>query len=211
VFTGLITEIGTLRGSQRFAGGRRLSIMAPEMAGSLQPGESIACDGVCLTVEAIDLGQHAFRVAAVEATLRRTTAGAWRRGRRVHLERALAVGDRLGGHWVQGHVDGVARVARAGSGRDGFELWLTVPATLQRYIVPRGSLAVDGVSLTVAARRGPLCGIALVPETLARTRLGRCRSGDRVNLEVDPLARMVESILTQRGYAGSPGVGRTTS
>lgn len=211
MFTGLIAEMGTLHGSRRFAGGRRLSIVAPGMAGSLQPGESIACDGVCLTVEAIDLARHAFGVTAVEATLRRTTAGAWRRGRRVHLERALALGDRLGGHWVQGHVDGVARVARAGRGPGGFELWLRVPVALQRCIVPRGSLAVDGVSLTVAARRGPLCGVALVPETLARTRLGRCRPGDRVNLEVDPLARMAESILTERGRGGRPGAWRMTS
>jgi len=204
VFTGLIAELGTLHGAERFAGGRRFWIVAPGIAGELQPGESIACDGVCLTVEAIDRARRAFRVAAVTATLRHTTAGAWRSGRRVHLERALALGDRLGGHWVQGHVDGMARVARAGRGAGGVELWLSLPAALRRYIVPRGSLAVDGVSLTVAARRGPLCGVALVPETLARTRLGRCRPGDRVNLEVDPLARMAESILADRGRRARP-------
>lgn len=203
MFTGLIAEIGTLQASRRFAGGRRLSIMAPGMAGALQTGESIACDGICLTVEAVDRERHSFRVAAVEATLRRTTAGAWRRGRHVHLERALAVGDRLGGHWVQGHVDGVARVTRAGRGAGSFELWLSVPAQLQRYLVLRGSLAVNGVSLTIAARRGSLCGMALVPETLARTRLGRLRPGDRVNVEVDPLARMAESILADRARGGA--------
>jgi riboflavin synthase len=212
MFTGLITEIGTLLEVRRFEGGRRLTIGAPRIAGKLLAGESIACDGVCLTVETTDPPGGAFRVAAVEATLRRATVGLWRRGRRLHLERALAVGDRLGGHWVQGHVDGIARIVRAGRERGGYVLWLHVPAALQRYVVPRGSLAVDGVSLTIAARRGPLCGIALVPETLARTRLGACRPGDRVNLEVDPLTRIVESLLAERAAeAGESILRRTTS
>jgi riboflavin synthase len=206
MFTGLIEETGTVRGARGFAGGRRFVIEAPALAEALRAGDSIACDGVCLTVEASDPAGGTFRVAAVEATLRRTTAGGWGRGRRVHLERALAAGGRLGGHWVQGHVDGVARVVRAGRAGGAFELWLQPPAPLARYIVPQGSLALDGVSLTVAARRGPLCAVALVPETLARTRLGAMRPGDRVNLEVDLIAKYVESLGAARSIPG-----RTTS
>jgi riboflavin synthase len=194
MFTGLIQATGTLREARAFAGGRRFVIEAGAIVAGLRPGDSIACDGICLTVEEVDPAAATFRVAAVAATLRRTTAGAWRRGHRVHLEPALAAGDRLGGHWVQGHVDGVARIVRAARVRGAFELWCQPPATLARYIVGQGSLALDGVSLTVASRRGALFAVALVPETLARTRLGALRAGDRVNLEVDLLAKYVESI-----------------
>ena len=206
MFTGLIEETGTVREARVFAGGRRFVIEAPALAEGLRIGDSIACDGVCLTVEGSDPAAGTFRVAAVEATLRRTTAGGWGRGRRVHLERALAAGDRLGGHWVQAHVDGVARVVRIVRAGGGRELWLQPPASLARYIAAQGSLALDGVSLTVAARRGPLCVVALVPETLARTRLGACRPGDRVNLEVDLIAKYVESLGAARRI-----VVRTTS
>jgi riboflavin synthase len=206
MFTGLIEETGTVREALPFAGGKRFVVAAPALARDLRAGDSIACDGVCLTVEQSDPAAGTFRVAAVEATLRRTTAGGWGRGRRIHLERALAAGDRLGGHWVQGHIDGVARVVRAVRAGGALELWLQPPAALARYIVPQGSLALDGVSLTVAARRGPLCAVALVPETLARTRLGGCRPGDRVNLEVDLIAKYVESI-----GAGHRSSRRTTS
>jgi riboflavin synthase len=211
MFTGLIEEIGVVRETPRCLGGLRLRIAAPRTVADLSCGDSVACDGVCLTVEDVDAQAGVFAATAVEATLRRTTVGLWRRGHRLHLERALAVGDRLGGHWVQGHVDGVARILRAGRGGRGFELWLRVPAALERYIVPQGSLAVDGVSLTVAARRGSRCGVALVPETLERTRLGAGRPGDRVNLEVDPLARIVESLLTGRATGVGDHILRRTA
>jgi len=198
MFTGLIAEIGTVREARPCAAGRRFLVAAPRTASQLGIGESVACHGVCLTVESVDAAAGTFGVAAVSATLRRTTAGAWRRGQRLHLERAVTADERMGGHWVQGHVDGMARVARAGRGRGGFELWLRLPGTLRRYVVSQGSIAVDGVSLTVAGVRGGLCGVTLVPETLQRTLLGLLRAGDRMNLEVDLVAKYVESLLTGR-------------
>jgi riboflavin synthase len=202
VFTGLIQEIGLVREARRMVGGRRFAIECGCAGSGLQTGESIACDGVCLTVEAVEPERGAFRAAAVEATLRRTTAGEWRVGRRLHLERALEAGARVGGHWVQGHVDGTVRVVRAGPRVGGHELWLRLPPALQRFVVPRGSLAVDGVSLTVAALRGGACGMVLVPETLARTHLGALRPGDRVNLEVDVLAKHLDALRARPRVAG---------
>jgi len=194
VFTGLVETIGTIAAVKPFAGGRRVTVAAPEIAGDVKAGDSIACNGVCLTVEAGAERGRRFTVAAVAESLRRTTVPTWRRGIAVHLERALRAGDRLGGHLVQGHVDGVGRVLRAGrEGRD-FVVTLAVPPELQRYIIPQGSLAVDGVSLTVAARHGTRCRLYLIPETLARTRFGRLRVGERVNLEVDQIAKYVEKL-----------------
>ena len=199
MFTGLIEEIGTIAGVRPFAGGRRFEIRAPGMVPGLATGESIACDGVCLTVERIDDARASFAVAAVRETLRRSSAGCWRSGRQVHLERALAAGDRLGGHIVQGHVDAVVPVVRAGRVGREFRLAVRVPADLAGHVVAKGSVAIDGVSLTVAAREGALCRIAIVPETLARTRIGGYRPGDRVNLEVDVIGKYVESFARRRG------------
>jgi riboflavin synthase len=201
MFTGLIEEIGTLREVRPFAGGRRFRIGAGRLLGDLAAGDSIACDGVCLTVE--ETGPETFVVAAVAESLRRTTAGRWQRGRRIHLERALRAGDRLGGHWVQGHVDGLGSVLRAGREGKDFALGVRLPRELCRYVVAKGSLAVDGVSLTVGELHGTTCRLFLIPETLARTHLGALRPGEPVNLEVDLLAKYVESLLPQRGGAGS--------
>jgi riboflavin synthase len=197
VFTGLVEDVGRLAGVEPFAGGRRLAI-ASGLAVELHPGDSVAVSGICLTVERVEQPQGLFVVAAVEETLRRSTAARWRRGDRVHLERALAAGDRLGGHLVQGHVDGVARVVRAGRrGRD-FVLALQIPGELRRYVVAQGSLAVDGISLTVAEVRGGICGLHIVPETLARTLVRGYRPGGRVNIEVDLVAKYVESLRNHR-------------
>lgn len=202
MFTGLIEETGVLLEARAFAGGRRLRVEAPGIAAMLQTGDSVACHGVCLTAEAIDARAGAFTAAAVEETLRRTTAGEWRRGTRLHLERALRADGRLGGHIVQGHVDGLGRVLSAERRGGGRRITLRLPAELARYIVAKGSLAVDGVSLTVGARRGAVCELHLIPETLARTELGRLRPGARVNLEVDILAKYAESLLSARPAGG---------
>jgi riboflavin synthase len=196
MFTGLIEEIGTLIEARAFAGGRRLRVSAPGIAGGLAPGESVACNGVCLTVERCDAG--AFTVAAVHETLRRTTAGRWRRGSRLHLERAMRADGRFGGHLVQGHVDGMGRVVRAGRLGSEFALTVRVPAALRRYLVAKGSLAVEGVSLTVGELHGDACRLYLVPETCARTRLALLLPGEPVNLEVDLTAKYIEALLPAR-------------
>jgi riboflavin synthase len=164
------------------------------MASQLHPGESVAVNGVCLTAEGVDGAKGTFTVAAVAETLRRTTAAGWRRGTHVHLERAVRAADRLGGHLVQGHVDGVARVVRAGrEGRD-FVLALAIPEALRRYVADKGALAVDGISLTVGGVTGGLCRLYIIPETLSRTLVAGYRPGTRVNIEMDLVAKYVESL-----------------
>lgn len=196
MFTGLVEEIGTLIEARAVVGGRRFRVSAPGIARELASGESVACNGVCLTVERCADG--VFTAAAVQETLRRTTAGRWRRGSRLHLERALRADGRLGGHLVQGHVDGVGRIVQAGRLRGEFALTVRVPVALRRYLVAKGALAVDGVSLTIGELRGDACRIYLIPETCARTRLARARPGELVNLEVDLTAKYIEALLPAR-------------
>jgi len=195
MFTGLIAEVATLAAAAPCAGGRRLQVRAPAGAARLSVGDSVALDGVCLTVERVDSAAGVFDCTAVHETLRRSTAGSWRPGRRLHLESALAAGAALGGHFVQGHVDGVGRVLRVA--REGGEivLQLSIPTALRKYVVAKGSLAVDGVSLTVGRVTGGTCRLYIIPETARRTRLGAYRAGERVNIEVDLLSKYVESLL----------------
>lgn len=198
MFTGLIEELVTLIAAEPFGGGWRFRVRSRLAADGLAAGDSVALDGTCLTVEQIDAAAGEFTVAAVEETLRRTTAGSWRRGRELHLERALAAGERLGGHLVQGHVDGIGRVVRAGREGREFVVRLTLPAELRRYVVPKGSIAIDGISLTVGEAQRGGCRVYVIPETLERTRVGSYRPGERVNLEVDLVAKYVESLLDRR-------------
>ena len=180
MFTGLVREVGTVASFD----GARLEIDA-QLTGGI--GDSIAIDGVCLTVVAND-GRLAFE--AVEETLARTTLGTLEPGSRVNLEPALRAGDPLGGHYVQGHVDGVGTV------RDAGELtWFDAPAELLRYVAEKGSIAVSGTSLTVAALDDAGFAVALIPHTREVTTLGTLAPGDRVNLEVDILAKYVERAL----------------
>ena len=192
MFTGLVTAIGTVTKARATARGRRLTIRAPYRG--LAVGESVAVNGTCLTVVARRRGS--FDVEAVAATRSRTTIGDWHAGTRVNLERALRLGDRLGGHLVAGHVDGVGTVlARLAEG-DGVLLDVRLPADVASVTVPRGSLAVDGVSLTVAAlpRRG-VARLALIPHTLSATTLVGARPGDRVHLEADQIGKLVRQLL----------------
>ena len=188
MFTGLIREIGRLQGRRSAGGVTRLDIAAPRTAARIAVGDSVAVQGICLTVTAVRSG--AFAVEAAAETRRLTTLAEWRRGRRLHLEPALRAGEPLDGHLVQGHVDGVGRVLHAR--RDGRGLFLTVglePA-LARYLTPKGSVAVDGVSLTVDA--GPhrdRFTVNLIPHTLAATAWDDLRPGRRVNLEMDVLVK----------------------
>lgn len=196
MFTGLIREIGTVRRIAPHGDVLAVTIAAPLTASGAALGDSIAVQGICLTVTA--LGKNTFTVEAAAETRRLTTLRTWRAGRRVHLEPALRVGDALGGHFVQGHVDGVGRVvalsAAAGGRGGGWHLKIAYPVGLGRWLVPKGSVAVDGVSLTV--NEGPFAAtepgtftVNLIPHTMAQTTFATLRAGDPVNLEMDALVK----------------------
>ena len=201
MFTGLITAVGTVARLARDASGLQLTIAAPYA--DLELGESIAVDGACLTAQA--LGAGTFTVHVVGTSLDRTNFGGYVEGRRTNLERALRLGDRLGGHMVQGHVDGVGRVVRTAQRDDALLVDLRVPAEIARLAIPLGSIAVDGVSLTVNARpAGDVVQISLIPFTLQQTTLGERQAGDKVHLEADMLGKYVAALLESR-IAAAPG------
>jgi len=193
MFTGLIATMGKVERVTHAKGVTRLAIRSALPVARMTDGESVAVDGVCLTVAR--RRRAVLEMDAVPETLERTTLGTLRVGDGVHLERALALSDRLGGHLVQGHVDGTARVLAVG--RDGGEhrLRIAAPAKLRPYLARKGSVALDGVSLTIASVSATAFEIALIPETLARTTLGAAGAGDRVNVEVDLLARYLDRLL----------------
>jgi riboflavin synthase len=189
VFTGLIREVGSVRSMD----GGRLTLDAPETAAEAEIGDSVAIDGVCLTV--VERHGTALAFDAVPETLARTSLGALGTGSRVNIEPALRAGDPLGGHYVQGHVDGVGAVRTAEPEGDGKRLWFDAPAELLRYVAEKGSIAVQGTSLTVAALDHTGFAVALIPHTLAATTLGALAPGMPVNLETDVLAKYVERLL----------------
>ncbi len=203
MFTGLVEECGTVVSVQQQRWGRRLWIQAQQVLSGLSVGDSVAVNGVCLSV--CERTAEGFAVDIIWETLRKTTLGRLRRGSPVNLERALAVGDRLGGHWVQGHVDCTSTVLERQRRRGEHLLWIALPAEFAHYVVLHGSICVDGVSLTVARLHADAFMVALIPETLRRTTLGRLRRGSQVNLEFDVLAKYVERLLRpyQRLFSGS--------
>jgi len=190
MFTGLISDIGVVERIAPQAGGARLTLRPRALpVDELVPGESVACSGACLTV--VERGGGLVSFDAVPETLSRTTIGRWKPGTRVNLERALRLSDRLGGHLVAGHVDAVGElVSRVVEGQ-GARLRFTLPAAIAALVAEKGSIAIDGVSLTVAAAGRDQFEVALIPETLARTTLGEARPGITVNLEADVVARHV--------------------
>lgn len=196
MFTGLIADLGCVESVQRDADGATLRI-STKLAGELGEGDSIAVNGVCLTATRV-LGDRAFEAQAMYETLQRSTLGELDVGAPVNLELALRADGRLGGHIVQGHVDGVARVVDVRE--DGFSrvLALALDAELLPYVVEKGSIALNGVSLTVSALRGDDIEVSLIPETLQRTTLGRAAAGDHVNVEADILAKHVARLLDAR-------------
>jgi riboflavin synthase len=189
MFTGLVREVGTV--ASMVDG--RLTIKAPETASGVQLGDSVAIDGVCLTVVACDDSSLSFD--AVPETLARTALGTLDQGSRVNLEPALRAGDPLGGHYVQGHVDGVGSVQGVAPEGEGRRVRFEAPAELLRYIVEKGSIAVQGTSLTVAAVDEVGFEVALIPHTLQATTLGELAPEQPVNLETDVLAKYVEKLL----------------
>ena len=202
MFTGLVEECGRVESVEKRPAGRRLWIAASLVLEDARVGDSIACSGCCLTAVAVEPAR--FAVDAVPETLRRSTLGDWGAGTPVNLERSLRLSSRLGGHLVQGHVDGVGEVlARVPEG-DGARLRLSLPAEVMRFVALKGSLAVDGVSLTVAGLTGASAEIAYIPHTLAMTSAGSYVPGTRVNLEVDLLARYLARMLERPGEGRRP-------
>jgi riboflavin synthase len=194
MFTGLIEDMGTVERVSPRQGGARLTLRPGTLdVGALALGESVACSGCCLTVAERGGGLVSFD--AVPETLSRTTLGAWRPGSAVNLERALALGDRLGGHLVAGHVDAVGEIlARVPEGQ-GARLTVSLPPIIAPLVAEKGSIAVDGISLTVARAHRDRFEVALIPETLARTTLGAAAPGAKVNLEADVVARHVARLV----------------
>jgi riboflavin synthase len=192
MFTGLVASVGEVVGIEQEGDGALLEIAAPIVA-ELRPGDSVAVNGACLTAREVD-GER-FRADVVEETLRRTTLGDLVGGSRVNLELALRVSDRLGGHVVLGHVDGVGEVSAQ---HDSGEIEVVIDAELARYVVEKGSIALDGVSLTVAAIEGATLTIALIPQTRESTTLGEATVGRRLNVEVDILAKHLERLVAAR-------------
>jgi riboflavin synthase len=196
MFTGLIEHLGEVAGARARGGVTRFAFRSTFPADDLRDGESIAVDGVCLTV-ARRRGEI-FEADAVPETLSRSTLGALRPGDRVHLERALRPSDRLGGHLVQGHVDAVASVLRLARRSGDVRLEVALPADLRGFVAEKGSIALHGVSLTVAGVGARSFTVALIPETLSRTKLGASRPGDPLNVEVDLLARYLDALMRAR-------------
>lgn len=200
MFTGLILLDGTVTEVREGRGSVRIKIKIEVEDEPLRAGESIAVDGVCLT--AAHVAQDGFEADVIAETLSRTTLGALGPGSKVNLERSLRLTDRLGGHLVQGHVDGTARVRAVERSGDDYRLRLEAPPELGRFLPFKGSVALQGVSLTIAAVGDDWFDVALIPETLARTNLSSLRAGDRVNVEVDLLARYLDNLLRERELPG---------
>ena len=200
MFTGLISEIGTVESIERGDSGARLRIAAGLGAG-LEPGDSVSVAGACLT--AVDPDPGGFAADVMNQTLELTALGRLEPGTAVNLEPAVRASDRLGGHIVQGHVDATGTVV--GVAEDGFarRVRIELPAGLERYVVERGSIALNGVSLTVAGTEGRIVEVSLIPETLERTTFGTVAAGDPVNVEVDVIARHAERLL--QGFEVSDG------
>ena len=201
MFTGLITDVGEVRSVKPRADNlHRITIFCRYPRAELVQGASIACSGVCLTV--VDTGEEDgrvwFAVDAADETLRVTSVGRWRHGARVNLERSLKLGDELGGHLVAGHVDGLARVIAREDMTDMARFNLRAPSNLARFIAPKGSVALDGVSLTVNAVEGYTFTVLIIPHTLQVTTFGALAKDDDVNLEIDTLARYAARLMETR-------------
>lgn len=201
MFTGIVTDIGEILSREPAGEVVRFRIGSRFEAGGIDLGASIACDGVCLTVTAVEpRGEGAvFSVDAGPETLKLTTVGAWGAGRRVNLERALKIGDELGGHLVLGHVDGLARIVEREEGPDTVRFTFDAPAELARFIAVKGSICLDGTSLTVNTVEGVRFSVHLIPHTLRETAWGERKVGDDVNLEVDMMARYAARLAEASG------------
>ena len=196
MFTGIVIERGEVTRARRRNGLLELEVAATSVAKELNVGDSVSVNGVCLTATATS--RRRFATEAMEETLARTTLGSLRRGGAVNLELAARLNDRLGGHLVQGHVDGKARAARLERDESAVRVWFSAAPELLRYMVAKGSITLDGVSLTVVEVGHTSFQVALIPHTLSATTLGRIEKGTEVNVEVDVLAKYVERLVGGR-------------
>jgi riboflavin synthase len=192
MFTGIVTDVGRVRAIVP-NGTTRIELETRYDTEGIELGASISCDGACLSV--VEKGRGWFAIQASHETLSRTTLGTWVPGRAVNLERALRAGDELGGHLVSGHVDGIGTIADLRQDGGSLRVTIEVPQPLARFIAPKGSIAVDGVSLTVNEVEGRRFGVNLIPITLERTNLGERTQGGQVNLEIDLVARYLARLL----------------
>ena len=201
MFTGIVEHLGALESLERRPEGGRLVVRAPEVARSLAAGQSIAVNGCCLTV--IEAGDEIFAAELSGETLERTSFGELKGGASVNLERPLTAGKEIGGHFVQGHVDGVGHVTRLAPQGQNWWLSVRVPEGLGRYVAMKGSIAVDGISLTVAAWKDGVAEMAIIPYTYAHTNLQGMTVGNPVNVECDILAKYAERLMESRKVAGA--------
>ena len=196
MFTGIVVDTGTVLKARARKGALELEIQAPEVAREVSVGDSVAVNGVCLT--AVRAGRRTMRFEAIEETLARSSLGDLKRGGIVNLELPARLVDRLGGHLVQGHVDGIGRVVRIEDEEEARRIWFEAPSELLRYMVGKGSVALDGVSLTIVDVGVKTFQVALIPHTLKATTLGSLQVGSTVNVEVDVIAKYVERLTDGR-------------
>ena len=201
MFTGIIQDVGRVKSLRRLGETARLEALAPGLSAELRPGDSVAVNGACLTVTGRDA--KGFKADLSRETLERSNLGSLRSGDSINLELPLLPTARLGGHFVQGHVDAVARVVRIERQKTFALFRFSLPAGMRAYVVEKGSIAVDGISLTVSGLGKDFFEVAIIPHTLEHTNLSRRKRGDRVNLECDILAKYVEAALSRRRHDGS--------
>lgn len=194
MFTGIIEQIGLVAGVIRTSNSARIAVSAPKLFDDAKLGDSVSINGVCLTI--VHLRRNFAEFDLSGETLKKSSLGDIKIGDRVNLERALPVNGRLGGHMVTGHIDGLAEIRNKVASGDGFDLYLSIPSEILRYLVPKGSVAIDGVSLTAADFIDGLLRIAVIPHTAKTTILGEARIGARVNIEVDLLSKYIEKHLS---------------
>jgi riboflavin synthase len=198
MFTGIITDIGTIKEIDT-SGDWIMTVAAQSMLTNLELGASVAHSGICLTV--IKKSEDSFKVQLSAETLSKTTARKWSIGTRINLERALRMGDELGGHLVSGHVDGIAKLTECLPENDSLRLTFSLPESFASFVAPKGSIALDGVSLTVNEVDGPTFGINIIPYTQEHTTLGSLILGGEVNFEIDLMARYVARMIGQQGLS----------
>ena len=195
MFTGLVETMGTVEHREEFQQGMRFRVSAPDIAGMLSEGESVAIDGVCHTVFGVDEADGRFSFESIRTTLSRTTIGEFQPGRRINLERAIRAGEPMGGHIVQGHVDGTGELTEVESAGETVFLRILLPDEVLRLTVLYGSIAIDGISLTVNRLIDAVAEVAIIPYTFQHTNVGRLRPGSRVNIEADMIGKYVDRLL----------------
>ena len=195
MFTGLVETVGTIESREEFEQGMRFRLVAPGFAESLSEGESVSLDGVCHTAFDVDVTRQSFRFESIRTTLSRTTLGEFGPGRGVNLERAIRAGDPMGGHLVQGHVDDTGEMTEVETAGETVFLRVRLPHEVRRLTVLYGSIAIDGISLTVNRLIDDVAEVAIIPYTFQHTNVSRLQSGDRVNLEADMIGKYVDRLL----------------